>query len=99
VDRVAALVGPKLDEVIDGFGARLLEFVSQAGDALAKGIAGVLAEALKDRKASKDKSASTKDAKQIDAAIANLKAIDERIADIRQRVWTADAAPEAAPDA
>ena len=32
--RVAALIGPKLDEIIDGFGARLLEFVSQAGDAL-----------------------------------------------------------------
>jgi small GTP-binding protein len=87
VDRVAALVGPKLDEVIDGFGARLLEFVSQAGDALAKGIAGVLAEALKDRRASKDKTDSSKDAKQIDAAIANLRAIDERIAEIRQRVW------------
>jgi small GTP-binding protein len=95
VDRVAALVGPKLDEVIDGFGARLLEFVSQAGDALAKGIAGVLAEALKDRKASKDKSASTNDAKQIDAAIANLRAIDERIAEIRQRVWTPSAAADA----
>jgi small GTP-binding protein len=27
IDRVAALIGPKLDEIIDGFGARLLEFV------------------------------------------------------------------------
>ena len=51
VDRVAALVGPKLDEIIDGFGARLLEFVSQAGDALARGIADVLDQALRERKA------------------------------------------------
>ena len=49
VDRVAALVGPKLDEIIDGFGARLLEFVSQAGDALARGIAEVLDQALRER--------------------------------------------------
>ena len=31
VDRVAALIGPKLDEIIDGFGARLLEFVVAGG--------------------------------------------------------------------
>jgi len=87
VDRVAALVGPKLDEVIDGFGARLLEFVSQAGDALARGIAGVLDQALQERRAAADKHASTVDAKQIDAALGELRALDERIADIRQRVW------------
>ena len=51
VDRVAALVGPKLDEVIDGFGARLLEFVAQAGDALTRGIADVLDQALHERRA------------------------------------------------
>jgi predicted GTPase len=91
VDRVAALVGPKLDEVIDGFGARLLEFVSQAGDALARGIAGVLDQALRERRASDSAQASTTDAKQLDAAISGLKAIDERIAEIRQRVWAPDA--------
>jgi ribosome biogenesis GTPase A len=93
VDRVAALVGPKLDEVIDGFGARLLEFVSQAGDALSRGIAGVLDQALRERRASDDHQASTADAKQLDAAISGLKALDERIAEIRQRVWTPEAAP------
>jgi small GTP-binding protein len=87
VDRVAALVGPKLDEVIDGFGARLLEFVSQAGDTLARGIAGVLDQALRERRAADEKQASTVDAKQIDAALSELKAIDERIAEIRQKVW------------
>jgi len=92
VDRVAALIGPKLDEIIDGFGARLLEFVSQAGDALARGIADVLDQALRERRAADDKQAAAPDVKQIDASIADLRAIEERIAEIRQRVW----APESA---
>jgi hypothetical protein len=91
IDRVAALIGPKLDEIIDGFGARLLEFVSQAGDALARGIAEVLDQALRERKASDDTQAAGADVKQIDASISNLKAIEERIAEIRQRVWSTDA--------
>jgi ribosome biogenesis GTPase A len=89
IDRVATLIGPKLDEIIDGFGARLLEFVSQAGDALARGIAEVLDQALRERKAADDNHAATVDVKQLDASIANLRAIEERIADIRQRVWDA----------
>ena len=89
IDRVATLIGPKLDEIIDGFGARLLEFVSQAGDALARGIADVLDQALRERKAADDKQAATVDVRQLDASIANLRAIEERIAEIRQRVWDA----------
>jgi small GTP-binding protein len=90
VDRVAAVVGPKLDEVIDGFGARLLEFVAQAGDALARGIADVLDQALRDRRGAETEQAATGDAKRIDASLHELKRIDERIADIRQGVWTTD---------
>ena len=90
VDRVAALIGPKLDEIIDGFGARLLEFVSQAGDALARGIAEVLDQALRERKASDNQQAARTDVKQLDASITNLKAIEERIAEIRQRVWSTE---------
>ena len=99
VDRVAALVGPKLDEVIDGFGARLLEFVAQAGDALTRGIADVLDKALQERRAGDETHASSTDVKQLDAAISGLRLIDERIADIRQRVWTPDAGAEAPPPA
>ena len=96
IDRVAALIGPKLDEIIDGFGARLLEFVSQAGDALTRGIADVLDQALRERRASDAQQAARTDAKQIDASISNLRAIEERIAEIRQRVW--ESAPDAAGD-
>ena len=89
---MAALIGPKLDEIIDGFGARLLEFVSQAGDALTRGIADVLDQALRERRAGDQTHAASGDVKQLDAAISNLRTIDERIADIRQRVWTPDEA-------
>jgi hypothetical protein len=91
VDRVAAVIGPKLDDVIDGFGSRLLEFVAQAGDALARGIADVLDQALRDRRTAEAEHAATGDAKRIDASLHELKLLDERIADIRQGVWTTDA--------
>jgi small GTP-binding protein len=91
VDRVAAVVGPKLDDVIDGFGARLLEFVAQAGDALARGIADVLDQALRDRRAAEAEHADTSDATRIDASLHQLKLLEERIADIRQGIWTSDA--------
>ena len=87
VDRVAALVGPKLDELVDGFGSRLLEFVAQAGDALGRGIAEVLDRARDERKARGAASDGSVDVAAVDAALGNVRALDERIADIRQRVW------------
>jgi small GTP-binding protein len=90
VDRVAALVGPKLDELVDGFGARLLEFVAQAGDALGRGIAEVLDRARDERKARGTASDSRADVADVDAALKNVRALDERIADIRQRVWASE---------
>jgi small GTP-binding protein len=87
VDRVAALVGPKLDELVDGFGARLLEFVAQAGDALGKGIAEVLDRARTERQARGAASDARADVGAVDAAVHDIRALDERIADIRQRVW------------
>jgi tRNA U34 5-carboxymethylaminomethyl modifying GTPase MnmE/TrmE len=88
IDRVAALVGPKLDEIIDGFGSRLLEFVAQAGEALSRGIAEVLDLSLRERQSTKDTAPTVVDRTKIDVALTGLHAIDERIADIRQRVWS-----------
>ena len=88
VDRVAALVGPKLDELVDGFGARLLEFVAQAGEALGRGIAEVLDHARDERRARGASSDARPDVADVDAAVKRLRALDERIAEIRQRVWT-----------
>jgi small GTP-binding protein len=87
IDRVAALVGPKLDELVDGFGARLLEFVVQAGEALDRGIAEVLDRAHDERKARGDASDARADVATVDVALKKVRALDERIADIRQRVW------------
>ena len=87
VDRVAALLGPKLDEAIDTFGARLAEFVAQAGAALARGIAEVLDRALAEKRAHGDATNTTSEAATVDAAVRELKGIDEQMADVRQTVW------------
>jgi GTPase SAR1 family protein len=88
VDRVAALLGPKLDEFIDSFASRLSEFVAEAGDALARGIAEVLDRALRERREHDVAIGSHPETAAIEAAVRGLRAIDERIVDIRQRVWT-----------
>ncbi len=88
VDRVAALVGPKLDDIVDGFGARLLEFVAQAGDALARGIADVLDRALVERKSVDAATSAKPDVAGIDSTLAEVKRLEERLAEIRQKVWT-----------
>ena len=88
VDRVAALLGPKLDEFIDSFASRLSEFVAEAGEALARGIAEVLDRALRERREHGAAVDTQPEAAEIDAGIQGLRVIDERIAEIRQRLWT-----------
>jgi len=87
VDRVAALLGPKLDEAIDTFGARLSEFVAQAGAALARGIAEVLDRALAEKRVHADTAGASSEAATVDAAVRELKSIDEQMTDVRQTVW------------
>ncbi len=98
VDRVAALLGPKLDEFVDGFAARLSEFVAEAGDALARGISEVLDRALRERREHDVAVDAHPEAVAIDERIHELKGIEERVAEIRQRVWMPDEA-EPAPGA
>ncbi|HET6151225.1 MAG TPA: hypothetical protein VFH68_27055, partial [Polyangia bacterium] len=98
VDRVAALLGPKLDEFIDTFAGRLSDFVAEAGEALARGISEVLDRTLRERRAHDVALEAHPETAAIDAGVKELRAIDERIADIRQRLWTADA-PEPAQGA
>jgi small GTP-binding protein len=87
VDRVAALLGQKLDEAIDDFAGRLREFVAQAGDALARGIAEVLDRALAEKRAHAGTAAVSAEGQAIDVALREMRAIDERIADVRQTIW------------
>ena len=87
VDRVAALLGPKLEEAVDSFAGRLREFVAQAGAALARGIAEVLDRALAEKRSATDTTSSSADARGIDAAFSELRAVDEQIAEVRQAIW------------
>ena len=98
VDRVAKLLAPKLDEFIDSFAARLSEFIAEAGDALARGISEVLDRALRERREHDVAVDTHPEAIAIDERVRELKGIDERIAEIRQRVWLPDDGdPAAAP--
>ena len=67
--------------------ARLAEFVAEAGEALARGIAEVLDRALRERTQHGADLRRQPEAASIDARCASCKAIDERIADIRQSIW------------
>jgi small GTP-binding protein len=87
VRKVAAAVAPKLDEIVDSFTRRLQEFVGEAGAQLARGISEVLDRALAERQQLRDASSGSSEGMEIDRAIAELKSIDERIAEIRQAVW------------
>jgi small GTP-binding protein len=87
VRKVAAVLGPKLDEIIDGFAGRLKEFIAEAGAALARGIAEVLDRALAERQQIRDAATASSEGMAIDKALGELKTIEERIADVRQAVW------------
>ncbi len=90
VRKVAATVAPKLDEIVDAFAGRLREFVAEAGAALARGIAEVLDRALLERRTVRDGAAASAEGVAVDKAFAELKAIDERMAELRQAVWEQD---------
>jgi hypothetical protein len=63
---------------------------------LARGIAEVLDRALRERRAHDVAVEAHPETAAIDAGVRELRGIDERIADIRQRLWTADAPDPAA---
>jgi GTPase SAR1 family protein len=85
VNKAAAALAPKLDQIVDEFVQRLQEFIAEAGAALARGIAEVLESALAERRSHAESVAPSAEA--IDQSLLALKAIEERIAEIRQSVW------------
>jgi small GTP-binding protein len=87
VRKVAATIGGKLDELIDSFAGRLKDFIADSGAALARGISEVLDRALAERQQIRDAAQASSEGMAIDRALAELKSIDEQIADIRQAVW------------
>jgi hypothetical protein len=85
VRAIAATLAPKLDEIIDGFAERLSAFVAEAGAALSRGIAEVLASALAERKRRQDDAKEAPDAVDTAALEARLGAVEARIAELRAR--------------
>jgi GTPase SAR1 family protein len=85
VDRAAALLGGNLEAAIDTFGARLREFVAQAGETLARGIAEVLDRAVVEKRSQQQDGQSSSES--IATVASELRAIDEQIAEIRQSLW------------
>ena len=85
VTKAAAALAPKLDQIVDQFVQRLQEFIAEAGAALARGIAEVLESALAERRSHAESIAGSVEA--IDHSLLALKAIEERVAEIRQSVW------------
>jgi ubiquinone biosynthesis protein UbiJ len=87
VRRVAAVIGPKLDEIVDGFADRLSEFVAEAGAALSRGIAEVLSSALDERKRRASEPDAADAYRNVDALEARLAALLGEIDELRQKVW------------
>ena len=85
VIKAAAALAPKLDQIVDEFVQRLQEFIAEAGAALVRGIAEVLESALAERRSHAESIAGSVEA--LDQSLLALKAIEERIAEIRQSVW------------
>ena len=85
VTKAAAALAPKLDQIVDDFVQRLQEFIAEAGAALAHGIAEVLERALAERRSHAESVAPSAEA--LGQSLLALKAIEQRIAEIRQAVW------------
>ena len=88
VRQIAATVGPKLDETVEGFSQRLAEFVAEAGDALARGIAEVLSGALDERRQRRAAGDTSAESRQLEALGERLTELEGRIETLRQEVWS-----------
>lgn len=80
---VAAEISPKLDQVVDEFADKLEAFITEAGAALARGIAEVLQGALDARTGHGDEVAVD----EVEAAAA-LRQIETTLVDLRQNLWS-----------
>jgi ribosome biogenesis GTPase A len=89
VRSIAAVLGPKLDEIVDGFADRLATFVAESGAALSRGIAEVLASALEERKRRQAAPEGVEaDATRTSLALEQrLSALEPAIDDLREKVW------------
>ena len=86
VDRTAAAVGPRFEQIVDDFQGRLADFVTAAGDALHKGIGEVLDRALLERR-NQDVDVKVRD-QELAAQLARLAEIEAHVEKLRDRLWS-----------
>jgi GTP-binding protein EngB required for normal cell division len=85
IERAAEAIGPRFEQLVEEFQARLCEFVTAAGDALHRGIREVLDRALAERRS--EGLGSEVKQREIDAQLARLRTIDDRLCVLREMLW------------
>ncbi len=90
VRRAATVIGPRFTQIVDDFAGRLSDFVTAAGDALHKGISEMLDRALSERRAH-GLDVEARD-RELVGQLDRLRDIDERLEELRQRLWTSSTA-------
>jgi small GTP-binding protein len=95
IEKAAAAVGPRFEQIVEEFSARLADFVTAAGDTLHRGISEVLDRALSERRAQgADVEAR---AGEIDEQLQRLQAIERRLTRLRDRLWASSTESIASP--
>jgi len=95
VEKAAAAVGPRFEQIIEDFQGRLADFVTAAGDALHRGISEVLDRALAERRAQGvDVSVRTG---EVEEQLARLHEIEKRLEALRERLWASSTDSTASP--
>ena len=95
VDRAAAAIGPKFEQIVEDFQVRLADFVTAAGEALHKGIGEVLDRALAERRA-QGVDTAVRD-QEIGRQLTRLGEIERHMAALRDELWHVAAPTAPAP--
>jgi hypothetical protein len=85
VDTAARTVGPKFEQIIEDFQARLADFVTAAGDALHRGISEVLDRALAERRA-QGVDVEVR-GRELEEQLGRLHDIEARLSALREKLW------------
>ena len=84
--QAAQAILPRFQQIVDDFAARLADFVTAAGQALHRGISEMLDRALAERRAQGLDVAVRQ--RELDAQIAELRTLEDRLDGIRQSLWS-----------
>jgi small GTP-binding protein len=95
VEKAAATVGPRFDQIVEDFAGRLADFVTAAGDALHRGISEVLDRALAERRTQGvDVEARVG---EVDGQLGRLTGIEGRLGALRDKLWESSTASTGSP--